>query len=58
MQAVLDMPVAPHGVREQLGIQRQGGEVVALFKADAGVPLSLGLHGTVLLCGFMGQALC
>lgn len=43
MQAVLDMPMAPHGMGEQLGVERHRGQVTSLFPADAAVPLDLGL---------------
>ena len=46
VQTVLDMPMASHGVGEQFGVKRHGGQVVASFEAGAAVALDLGLdHG-------------
>jgi len=46
VQTVLDMPMASHGVGEQFGVKRHGGQVVAPFEAGAAVALDLGLdHG-------------
>jgi len=43
VQPVLDVPVAPHGVGEQLGVERHGGQIVVPFKATGAVALDLGL---------------
>ena len=42
-QPVFDLPVPPHGVCEQLGVERQGGQIETLSQSDAAVALDLGL---------------
>lgn len=42
VQPVLDMPAAPHGVGEQLGVERHGRQVAASFQACVAIALDLG----------------
>jgi hypothetical protein len=41
VQAVLGVPMAAHGVREQFGVECQGGQIEASFQADAAVAFDL-----------------
>jgi len=43
VQAVFDMPLAAHGGCEQLCVEWQGGQIVALFQAGAAISLDFGL---------------
>ncbi len=43
VQAVFDMPVAPHDVGEQLDVERQGGQIVMPLQAGTAISLDLGL---------------